>query len=71
MVLICKENNIKNNSSAFLRILEEKKKNKDIFIMPLKKILEEPQIINEFANVNLNEIPEFTNSDMKAIFGLK
>jgi hypothetical protein len=71
MVLIYKENNIKKNSSAFLRILEEKKKNKDIFTMPLKKILEEPQLKNEYDNVNLNEIPGFTNSDMNAIFGLK
>jgi len=67
MVLICKPNNFRDKPPSMLKIIEEKKRTYQIFIMPLKGIQEEPQIKKEYTNINLQS--ELTDAELKIIFG--
>jgi len=67
MVLIGKSNNFRDKPPSMLKIIEEKKRTYQIFIMPLKEIQEEPQNKKEYTNINLQS--ELTDAELKIIFG--
>ena len=67
MVLICGENNIKDNRPSFMKLLEERKKTIEIFTTSLKEILEEPKNIVEEEKTPI----VISETEMKILFGSK
>jgi hypothetical protein len=64
MVLLCKENNIKDNRNQILKLIQQKKASNEIFKLPPKS-LKETEIINDDKN-NI-DLSELTDNDYKLI----
>jgi len=70
MVLLCRENHINIKNNHMLKCIEKKKNSFNIFVMPLKNILEETHIIdnNKNTNIIIGDIPDLKEIDINMIF---
>lgn len=64
MVLLCKENNIKDNRNQILKLIQRKKASNEIFKLPPKS-MKETEIINN--DKNNKDLSELTDNDYKLI----
>jgi len=64
MVLLCKENNIKDNRNQILKLIQQKKASNEIFKLP-SKLIKETEIINN--DKNNKDLSELTDNDYKLI----
>ena len=64
MVLLCKENNIKDNRNQILKLIQQKKAFNEIFKLPRKSMKETEIINNDKNNIDLSEL---TDNDYKLI----
>ena len=70
MVLLCNANHINIKNNHMLKCIEKKKNSFNIFVMPLKNILEETHIIdnNKNTNIIIGDIPDLKENDINMIF---
>ena len=70
MVLLCNANHINIKNNHMLKCIEKKKNSFNIFVMPLKNILEETHIIdnNKNTNILIDNLSIHKENDINTIF---
>jgi len=70
MVLLCNANHINIKNNHMLKCIEKKKNSFNIFVMPLKNILEETHIIdnNKNKNIIISDLSDIKENDINTIF---
>lgn len=70
MVLLCNANHINIKNNHMLKCIEKKKNSFNIFVMPLKNILEETHIIdnNKNKNIIISDLSDIKEYDINTIF---